>query len=367
MTEPKPKQRKPKVELREPAKPLAKPEERAPLAADHPVMEIFRQAQTGELPPLTTTHHHSPEAEPISAAAPQPKSASGFAPERDFNKRANSLEREALPSGLFPGSSKKIYDALYLRTRGANPPRQRVRASRRDFLDWTDIRNIKTVDGHLRYLMSVGWIVRRWEPGSTEGSEYEVRLLEELPRLTTTPHQSPGDTITQFSGSGTPQFSGSGGEGQTVDLLATSGGDKTSSFKTKDEATDDEAAARLARAFNELTKELTGKETDPGACAKWLEVVEVVATEAKIAAARTTVSSAPAFVAEHLRRRLFKKDKRQLAEETKPGHVSGERASTVDATKCLDCGGSGMWYPDGFEKGVAKCRHEKLREVAAPK
>ena len=40
------------------------------------------------------------------------------APDRDFNKRANSLEREALPAGVFPGSSKKIYDALYFRTRG---------------------------------------------------------------------------------------------------------------------------------------------------------------------------------------------------------------------------------------------------------
>jgi hypothetical protein len=32
-----------------------------------------------------------------------------------------------------------------------------------------------------------------------------------------------------------------------------------------------------------------------------------------------------------------------------------------DYSACPDCLGSGMWYPGGFEKGVAKCRHEKLR------
>jgi hypothetical protein len=143
---------------------------------------------------LPTTPHDSPlvtnapRTEEPQKIPPRPATA---APARDFNRRANSLERDALPQGLFPGSSKKIYDALYLRSRGANPPRATVRASRRDFLDWTDIRNMKTVDGHLRYLMSVGLIVRNWQLGATEGSEYAVRLPEELPPLPTTPHQPP--------------------------------------------------------------------------------------------------------------------------------------------------------------------------------
>ena len=25
-----------------------------------------------------------------------------------------------------------------------------------------------------------------------------------------------------------------------------------------------------------------------------------------------------------------------------------------------DCFGTGMWYPEGYEKGVARCQHEKL-------
>ncbi|MDQ3802623.1 MAG: hypothetical protein M3416_02050 [Acidobacteriota bacterium] len=91
---------------------------------------------------------------------------------------------------------------------------------------------------------------------------------------------------------------------------------------------------------------------------QWQELAEVLAAELKIAAGRTTVSSAPAFLAEHLRRRLWKKDKRQIAEEGKA--ESPQSATGVDAAKCPDCFGTGMWYPEGYEKGVARCRHEKL-------
>jgi hypothetical protein len=297
-------------------------------AALYDLQERKKQEKT-ESPPLTTTHHHSPpltttHQPPLSKREEQPPS---HAPARDFNRRANSIEREALPQGLFPGSSKKIYDALYLRTRGANPPRPRVRASRRDFLDWTDIRNIKTVDGHLRYLMGVGLIVRHWELGSTEGSQYEVRLPEELPRLTTTPHQSPADTTTHFSGSGNPQFSGSGGEGQPVDSSTASGGDKTSSFKTSTERTDDEAFAALVEKLKIASREVSGKEPSKADAERWAEVAELLVTELKVAASRTTVTSAPAFLAEHLRRRLRKTDARQIEREV--GEASSRQTAGV--------------------------------------
>ncbi|MET0649083.1 MAG: hypothetical protein ABW208_20935 [Pyrinomonadaceae bacterium] len=288
-----------------------------------------KKQEKAELPPVTTTPHQSP---PVTTT-PQPEITRreeprpSPAPARDFNRRANSIEREALPQGLFPGSSKKIYDALYLRTRGANPPRPRVKASRRDFLDWTDIRNIKTVDGHLRYLMGAGLIIRHWELGSTEGSQYEVRLPEELPRLTTTHHHSPLDTTTPFLGSGNPQFLGSGGEGQTVDSSGTSGGDKTSSFKTSTERTDDEAFAGLVERLRTVSREVSGKEPSKADAERWAEVAELLVTELKVAASRTTVTSAPAFLAEHLRRRLRKADARQIEKEV--GEASSKQAASA--------------------------------------
>lgn len=32
----------------------------------------------------------------------------------------------------------------------------------------------------------------------------------------------------------------------------------------------------------------------------------------------------------------------------------------TDAAKCLDCHGTGYWYPEGQSKGVAKCKHLNL-------
>lgn len=347
-------------------------------AALYDLQERKKQAKA-ESPPLPTSHHDSPplpsEIEPnkpvtttphqspplpsiIEQKSPAAEPRPSPAPARDFNRRANSIERDALPQGFFPGSSKKIYDALYLRSRGAHTPRTRVRASRRDFLDWTDIRNLKTVDGHLRYLMSVGLIIRHWELGSTEGSEYEVRLPEELPRLPTTPHQSPGDTATHLSGSGYSQFSGSGGYSQTIDFQEGYEDDKTS-FKTNTKNIDDEAFAEFTAAIRKTAKEITGREPAKAEAARWAEVAEVLMTELKIAAGRTTVSSVPAFLAEHLRRRLWKKEKRQIEAEFVEQKASAPDRK-VDASQCLDCFGTGMYYPEGFDKGVARCPHSKL-------
>ena len=33
----------------------------------------------------------------------------------------------------------------------------------------------------------------------------------------------------------------------------------------------------------------------------------------------------------------------------------------VEASQCPDCFGTGMWYPQGYEKGVARCAHDKLK------
>jgi hypothetical protein len=164
-------------------------------------------------------------------------------------------------------------------------------------------------------LMGVGLIIRHWELGSTEGSQYEVRLPEELPRLTTTPHQSPADTTTQFSGSGYTQFSGSGGESQPIDSSTTSGDSKTSSLKTNTERADDEAFAALVEKLKTASREVSGKEPSKADAERWAEVAELLVTELKVAASRTTVTSAPAFLAEHLRRRLRKTDARQIERE----------------------------------------------------
>lgn len=124
------------------------------------------------------------------------------------------------------------------------------------------------------------------------------------------------------------------------------------------ESDDDEAFAGMVARLKSVVREVTGKDTGPGDAPRWDEVAEVLAVELKIAAARTTVSSGPAFLAEHLRRRLWKKEPKQV--EAEGQGTAPEEKRGVDSSKCPDCGGSGMYYPEGYEKGVARCRHAKL-------
>jgi len=46
-----------------------------------------------------------------------------------------------------------------------------------------------------------------------------------------------------------------------------------------------------------------------------------------------------------------------LKENSKKGGASHQKR---DYSDCPDCQGVGMWYPEGFDKGVAKCLHLKL-------
>lgn len=285
------------------------------------------------------------------------------APERDFNRRANSLEREALPAGLFPGSSKKIYDALYFRTRGAVKPVRTIQATRRDIMQWTGIKNVKTIHDHTRRLIGAGLIHVSKIAGDHEGSVYEVFLPEEANQYQTHTSTAPEPRPSGNMVLDPDQKMVRVGMGNLIENKHTSADPKTF-IKTNTESDDDDAAlAELNAALKQAAKELTGKDVSPAESARWRELAEVLITEAKIAGARTTVSSFPAFLAEHLRRRLWKKDKNQLESEgrTEAKQTPAAPSLTEEQIKsCPDCGGSTWYYPEGPEKGIKRCRHEKI-------
>jgi hypothetical protein len=123
---------------------------------------------------------------------------------------------------------------------------------------------------------------------------------------------------------------------------------------------DDEAYALLLSRLQQAVRDVTGRESTSTDAERWGEFADLLITELKIAAGRTgSVSSVPAFLTEHLRRRLWKKEKRQLEEEVAE-HKASDPAIKVDASQCPDCFGTGMYYPEGFDKGVARCLHVKL-------
>lgn len=123
---------------------------------------------------------------------------------------------------------------------------------------------------------------------------------------------------------------------------------------------DDDAFADFVELMSKTAEEITGHTSSNAERGRWLELAEVLSAELKIAAGRTTISSVPAFLAEHLRRRLWKKEKRQIDDERSKEESAA--ALKVDASKCPDCFGTGMWYPEGFDKGVARCEHKGLEK-----
>jgi hypothetical protein len=337
---------------------------------DEPAPEAV-STQTQPIPsPTQTQPNVSPKVDQTQPS-PDPKSVeakdspkvdqsqskpSPIAPDRNFNKRANSLEHSALPAGQFPGASKKIYDALYVRTRGAVVPTRTVQARHRELLAWSGVKDIKTIKTHLNKLREQGLITWQTLKGEHEGSFYDVFLPEEAsPDLAQTQPNGSPDLKTDLD---LAQKLGWAGLPNRIDSQGLNAPDKTS-FKTNTERDDDEAFADLIADLRRAVREVTGREVSPAERARWKELSDILVTELKIAAGRTTISSVPAFLAEHLRRRLWKKEKRQIEDERSKEQSA---AAKVDVSKCPDCFGTGMWYPEGFEKGVARCEHKALGE-----
>lgn len=294
-------------------------------------------------PPPTTSHHLLPIEKPI-------------APTRDFARVANSITRDAIPGGLFKGTSKKLYDALYLRTRGAIVPVREIKAKHGDLMNWAGVSR-NTLRNHLRHLEAVRLIEIKFDLGDNNGAVYEVRTPEEVGLLppTTSYHLLPPPPSTQKLVPPSTQKLVGGGRSQTIENKATSASPNTF-IKTN---TDDDDEGGAPRALREAEKEITGRVSG---AEQWGELFELLATELRIAAARTTVSSAPAFLAEHLRRRLWKMEKKQLSAEVRTSAAEEKLAGSGErGVACKDCGGTGFYYPQGFEGGVAKCRHEGLK------
>jgi len=320
-----------------------------------------RISSTTRIPSSTSTTQEAGQSEtkPAGDVSIEKPKKPAVAPERDFQRIPNSITRKAIPEGVFRGKSKQVWDYLWSITRGAIVPVTSTRKSRREIKAGSGLGSMVTVDAALEHLESVGLIAVRPSVGSLSGNEYEVFTPEEAYTSTSSIASTPSTTrITQKVVVLDVLDSSTSSTTQTVENIGGSGPPNTS-FKTKDINTDDEAFAEFAAAVRKTAMEITGKEPSKAEAARWAEVAEVLMTELRIAAGRTTISSVPAFLAEHLRRRLWKKEKRQLEAENAEQKVSTP-ARKIDASQCPDCFGTGMYYPEGYEKGVAKCTHSKL-------
>jgi hypothetical protein len=340
----------------------------------HPVEEMLgliapvNEPVTDALPTGTRGSTPSTPSTPSSQSKQllKPGVSNSVAPERDFTKVANSIVRAAVPAGIFGengGKSKQLYDFLYTQTRGAIVPRRKIRMPKDKLMKAAGIGSEVTLRKNLQRLRDTGLIKEEVVTGAHGGNEYEILMPEEVgltgfsPSTPSTPSRG-GYTL--YLREPLPPLEARGSRPRLSPTDETSYGDDKTFLKDLSTIDDDEAFAELLALLKQASKEVTGKEPNAGDRDRWRELGELMVTELRIAAARTTVSSAPAFLAEHLRRRLWKKDQRELATESKTSSAALSNRSEDEIRKCPDCGGSGMYYPQGYEKGVARCKHERL-------
>lgn len=337
-----------------------------PSALRLPHEDLIRPEKDVQVASMPSPTSHTSTSSPASQTSQtrhsdnKPSDNVPAAPQRDYAKVANSITRQALPSGVFKGKSKQLYDCLYSLTRGAVVPSRTVRISRPKLMKKAHIGSRVTFDSNINHLLVTGLVKVRQIIGEHEGNEYEVLLPEEVEiSIPSQTSQSSQSSLTGYAQKldRLVSLETSQTRHSLSDLESTASTEAKTSFKTNTEKTDDEAGAAVRCAISNLIKEVTGREVTSIEYGKIVEVIEVLTLEAKIAAARTTVSSAGPFLAEHLRRRLFKKNKQELAVETAQ---SEPISPTIDVSRCTECAGIGWYYPDGKEKGMAKCKHPSL-------
>lgn len=301
------------------------------LPQDHPARSMFRQVAEAERnqaeTPTTPTTGTTPTTTSTTTTTPTTGTTptTSIAPTRDFTRVPNSLVREAIPAGYFTGKSKQIYDCLYAMTRGAVVPVRSVRISMERLMVKADIGSDRTLRKNLARLEGVGLVTVRQIGGTQGGNEFTVFLPEEIlldatPTTPTTPTTSTTHHHHGYPLQNVPVVpvveSASGRGGLNVDNTDTSENPHTF-INTNTEKTDDEAFAGLIEVLRQTAKNVTGKATTVTEADRWREIGELLAAELQIAASRTTVSSAPAFLFEHLRRRLRKADARQIEQEVR--------------------------------------------------
>ena len=260
-------------------------------------------------------------------------------PTREFYKKSNTYA-DRVERTLTPAESKVLEQLLRFSV-GFNRGTCQVRIS--VLMERTGYTSDKTVRSAIRGLELKGCVERLSSRNSPLGDEYRI-----LP----------------YSGNtGVPEYRSTEVENTAV-LESKVTGELKTNIKTRS-FDDDEAYAALTARFEGAVRELTGKGSTPSDADRWGELGELLVAELQIAAARAgSVSNVPAFLTEHLRRRLWKKDKAQLAREEVLLADDQHPVPKLDVAKCPDCFGAGMYYPEGFERGVAKCRHENLTKQA---
>ncbi len=262
-----------------------------------------------------------------------------ISPVRDFQKVPNSVTRQSMSSGIFRGKSKQVWDYLWSVSRGAITPTRFIKKSRKEIKEGSGLGSMVTVDAAIEHLQQIGLLKVEKTIGSLSGNSYKIFTPEEsIQNLSTS------TSISSISSSTSPIQ-----KLDILDILESSNtsitqiqenkeayGSPKTSFKDI-EKNDDEAFAAMLKVLTDVCEKTAGKMPSRDQKGNWKELAELLAMELEIAAARTkSISNVPAFLTEHLRRRLLGKPtslKSKASNSLQIGKPSSFKAKDIEAYK----------------------------------
>jgi hypothetical protein len=242
------------------------------------------------------------------------KTQTDISPMRDFQKVPNSVSKNL---DLFRGKSKQVWDYLWSVSRGAINPARIIRKSRNEIKRGGALGSMVTVDAAIKHLEQIGLIKKASHNGSLIGNEYEIFTPEEI-ELTSASYTSIASNtsptqkvdILGIPESSIPSIA------QPIENKDTSQSPNTLLNTNKN--IDDEPFGEMNEILAKVFEKVSGKRPQKSDAVKLNELAELLAMELEIAAARTkSVSNVPAFLTEHLRRRLLGKSASTKSAEVK--------------------------------------------------
>lgn len=266
----------------------------------------------------TDTARETGAVQPSVLADASEREVSEISPTRDFHKVPNSVSRNL---GLFRGKSKQVWDYLWSVSRGSVNPARTIRKSRKEIKDGSKVGSLVTVDAAVGHLIKIGLIRVVKNIGSTGGNEYEIFAPSEVETTSTTSTSTPSTSSSAllYQNLDILDILGSGraSRGQVVENKDIYSPPKTS-LKTKSKNDDDSALVILTEILEAASRKIVKKSLSKSDQKKWGELGELLVMEMELAAARTrSVSNLPAFLTEHLRRRLAGREKTPQAAPNK--------------------------------------------------
>ncbi len=236
-----------------------------------------------------------------------------ISPTRDYQKVPNSVTRVAVPTGMFRGKSKQVWDYFWSISRGAISPTRTFKKSRKEIKNGSGLGSLVTVDAAIEHLQALGLIKVNQTIGSGWGNEYEIFSPDEIELTSTTSTSISSNTsLTQKVDILDIPLSGISSITQTIENKDIYEFPKTS-LKTSTKNDDDAPASAYGNAFSvmnkkldDAVKKLTGKSSSKSEAENWGTLAELLILEMEAAASRTgAISSVPAFLTEVLRRKLL--------------------------------------------------------------